>query len=465
MALGRQWRERQEEFWVPRGELPKSAGHPFYCKLNELLHQADFDEFVEDLCGPYYAEHGRPSIPPGRYYRMLFVGYFEGVASQRGIAWRCSDSLSLRDFLGLALDESSPDHSSMTRIRHRLPLEVDYEVFRLVLTLAEEKGLLRGCTVGVDASTLEANAAMKSIVRKDSGEDWREYLRRLAEQEGIENPTDEDLRRFDRKRKNKKVSNAEWESATDRDSRIAKMKDGRTHLAYKAENVVDLDTELVVAAEVYTADQGDPETLPKSLDQAQENIDLVDGETDIEDVAADKGYHKTEMIADVSEERGVRTYIPEREQKGRRRWTDKPASQQKAFYANRRRVRGERSKRLQRRRSEVVERTFAHMCETGGGRRSWLRGLENVRKRWLIQAAARNLGLILRTLFGVGTARSLQGAGRLLCFLHFAILNPWRLMWRVCEAKPDLRALPRPPAAVRYVDFGTVKLEAFSTGC
>jgi transposase len=465
MALGRQSRERQKEFWVPRGELPKSAGHPFYCKLDELLREADFDEFVEDLCEPYYAENGRPSIPPGRYYRMLFVGYFEGIASQRGIAWRCSDSLSLRDFLRLALHESSPDHSSMTRIRQRLPLEVDYEVFRLVLTLAEEKGPLRGRTVGVDASTLEANAAMKSIVRKDSGEDWKEYLCRLAEQEGIENPTDEELRQFDKKRKNKKVSNAEWESPTDRDSRIAKMKNGRTHLAYKAENVVDLDTDLVLAAEVYTADRGDPETLVESLDQAQENIDLVDGETDIEDVAADKGYHKTETIADVSEERGVRTYIPEREQKVRRRWTDKPVSQQKAFYANRRRVRGARSKRLQRRRSEVVERTFAHMCETGGGRRSWLRGLENVRKRWLIQAAARNLGLILRTLFGIGTARSLQKAGRLLCFLHFAALKRWRRIRRICDVKPDPLVLPRPRAAARYVDFGTVETVAFSTGC
>jgi transposase len=465
MALGRQSRERQEEFWVPRGELPKSAGHPFYHKLDELLRQADFDEFVEDLCEPYYAENGRPSIPPGRYYRMLFVGYFEGITSQRGIAWRCSDSLSLRDFLGLALDESSPDHSSMTRIRQRLPLEVDYEVFRLVLTLAEEKGLLRGRTVGVDASTLEANAAMKSIVRKDSGEDWKEYLRRLAEEEGIENPTDEGLRRFDKKRKNKKVSNAEWKSPTDPDSRIAKMKDGRTHLAYKAENVVDLDTELVLAAEVHAADQGDPETLVKSLDQAQDNIDLVEGETDIGDVVADKGYHKTETIADVSEERGVRTYIPEREQKGRRCWTDKPASQQKAFYANRRRVRGERSKRLQRRRSEVVERTFAHMCETGGGRRSWLRGLENVRKRWLIQAAARNLGLILRTLFGVGTARSLQKAGVLLCFLHFAMLKSWRLIRSTCGLRVDQLLLLCQHATIPNPDSRTPKIPAFSTGC
>jgi transposase len=465
MALGRQQRERQGEFWVPRGDLPKSAGHPFYRQLDELLGEADFDEFVEDLCQPYYAENGRPSIPPGRYYRMLLVGYFEGIGSQRGIAWRCSDSLSLRGFLGLALDESSPEHSSMTRIRQRLPLEVDYEVFRLVLDIAAEKKLLRGRTVAVDATTLEANAAMKSIIRKETGEDWKEYLRRLAAEEGIENPTDEELRRFDKKRKNKKVSNTEWQSPSDPDSRITKMKDGRTHLAYKAENVVDLDTDLVVAAEVYTADQGDPETLVESLDRAQENLDVVEGETDIKEVAADKGYHKTETIAELSTGRGMRTYIPERDQKGGRRWTNKPRSQQASFYANRRRVRGDRGKRLQRLRSEYVERTFAHMCETGGGRRTWLRGLEDVRKRWLIQAAARNLGLILRKLFGVGTARSLQKGAELPCFLHLALGKLSGLIQRTWRAvRPQLDS-PDYYASPRYFEPRPIETTAFSTGC
>jgi transposase len=465
MALGRRQRERQEEFWVPREELPKSAGHPFYRQLNGLLDEADFDEFVEDLCEPYYATHGRPSIPPGRYYRMLLVGYFEGIGSQRGIAWRCADSLSLREFLGLALDESSPEHSSMTRIRQRLPLEVDHQVFRLVLEIAAAKKLLGGRTMAVDATTLEASAAMRSIVRKETGEDWKEYLRRLAAEEGLENPTDEELRRFDKKRKNKKVSNAEWQSPTDPDSRITKMKDGRTHLAYKAENVVDLETELVIAAEVYTADQGDPETLTDSLDQAQENLDLVDGETDIEEVVADKGYHKTETITELSSERGIRTYIPEREQKGRRRWTNKPASQQAAFYANRRRVRGNRSKRLQKRRSEYVERTFAHMCETGGGRRTWLRGLEDVRKRWLIQAAARNLGLILRKLFGVGTARSLQKGVESSFLLHLALKKLMRLAqatWLTIRLRFALLRHQISPDNLRSRPTRTTTL---STGC
>ena len=396
---------------------------------------------------------------------MLLVGYFEGIGSQRGIAWRCSDSLSLRGFLGLALDESSPEHSSMTRIRQRLPLEVDYEVFRLVLGIAAEKKLLRGRTMAVDATTLEANAAMKSIIRKETGEDWKEYLRRLAAEEGMENPTDEELRRFDKKRKNKKVSNTQWQSPSDPDSRITKMKDGRTHLAYKAENVVDLDTELIVAADVYTADQGDPETLVESVDRAQENLDVADGETDIREVATDKGYHKTQTIAELSNGRGVRTYIPEREQKGRRRWTNKPTSQQAAFYANRRRVRGDRSKRLQGRRSEYVERTFTHMCETGGGRRTWLRGLEDVRKRWLIQAAARNLGLILRKLFGVGTARSLQKSADLLCFLHLALDKLSRLAQRTCCAIHPRLASVRYYVSPRYLGPRPTETTAFSTGC
>ena len=193
---------------------------------------------------------------------MLLVGYFEGIGSQRGIAWRCGDSLSLREFLGTPLTEDTPDHSSLTRVRDRLPLTIHEAVFQLVLKLVAEKGLLKGKTVAVDSTLLEANAAMKSIVRRDTGEDWNEYLRRLLkEQEGVENPTDEELRRFDRRRKDKHVSNEEWMSPTDQDSRIAKMKDGRTHLAYKAEHVVDLETEVVLAASIRHADAGDTDTL------------------------------------------------------------------------------------------------------------------------------------------------------------------------------------------------------------
>lgn len=412
MALGRRKRETQA-LWVATTDLPKSPGHVFYRKLNQVLAEADFDRAVEELCRPYYAETtGRPGIPPGVYFRMLVVGYFEGLGSQRGIAWRCSDSLSLREFLGLPLHESTPDHSSLTKVRERLPLEVHAAVFRLVLSIAADKQLLKGKQVAVDATTLEANAAMRSIVRRDTGEDWQEYLKRLMQEEGLiepdEQPSDEELRRFDRHRKKKKVPNRDWVSSTDPDSRIAKMKDGRTHLAYKAENVVDLETDLLLAAEVYHADQPDTDTLVDSVMEAQTHLSEAEQTPRIEEVAADKGYHAAQTL-ELATSLNVRTYIPEPTRKHHRRWTDKPEGYQRAVYNNRRRVARSKGRALQRRRSELVERTFAHMCETGGARRTWLRGLDKVRKRWLIQGAARNLGLILRKLFGIGTARALQG--------------------------------------------------------
>jgi transposase len=424
MAMGRR-RAKQGDLWVPTQELPHSPGHPFYRKLNAVLAEAGFDAFVEELCQPHYAKHqGRPSIPPGTYFRMLFVGYFEGLDSQRGIAWRCSDSRSLQEFLGCLPTQTTPDHSSLTVIRQRLPEVVHEQVFAFVLALAGKHGLLKGTTVATDATFLEANAAMKSIERKDTREDYKEYLRRLAQEAGIEDPSDEELRRFDKKRPNKKVSNEEWQSGTDPDSRIAKMKDGTTHLAYKAEHVVDLDTNLILSAEIYHADQGDAETLVPSVATAQLNMVRAGSEAEIAEAVADKGYHKAQTLADC-EALGWRTYIPESKRHRRRRWYDKPVAQQQAFRANRRRLAGARSKRLQRRRSEYVERSFAHLCETGGARRSWLCGLVKVSKRYLMHAVAHNLGLLMRKLFGIGTPRSLQGACAGLVALMGAMIHLW----------------------------------------
>lgn len=409
MSLGRRRTSHQGELFLTSADLPQSPGHAFYDRLNALLAEADFDRFVEDLCRPHYADDvGRPSLPPGTYFRMLLVGYFEGLDSQRGIAWRCADSFSLRAFLGIPFNEASPDHSSLTKIRQRLPEVVHEQVFARVLRLAHEKNLLKGKTVGVDATTLEANAAMRAIVRKDTGEDYKAYLKRLAAEAGMENPTDEDLRRFDRKRP-KKGSNKEWESATDADSRIAGMKDGRTHLAYKAEHAVDLDSGLVLAAAVHPADEGDAATLVDSLLRTQVNLVRAGLEVEVEEAVADKGYHKSETLAEC-EGWGWRTYIPEQKRK-KRTWADKPESWRAATAANRRRVTGARSKRRQKKRSELVERSFAHVCETGGGRRTWLRGRTNVSKRYLIQVAAFNLGVVMRGLFGVGKPRVLQGGG------------------------------------------------------
>lgn len=422
MAMGKR-KDRQEALFITTDSLPKSLGHPFYVQLNRLLAEAGFDRWIERRCEPYYEQEetrGRPSLPPGIYFRMLLVGYFEGLDSQRGIAWRCSDSLSLRQFLGIPLDEASPDHSTLTHTRKRLPPEVFEEVFQFVLALAAEKKLLFGKTVGVDSTMLEANAAMKSIVRRDTGENWKEYVTRLMREDGTiaatEEPSDEEIRRYDKKRK-KKVSNEDWMAPHDPDSRIAKMKDGRTHLAYKAEHVVDLESELVVAAEILPANESDMHTLTDSVLAAEENLQQIGHEEKIEEVAADKGYHAAEQIA-LCDELDLRTYIPEPQQKEQRNWIDKPAGQQGAVYENRRRTRRAKGRRLQRLRSERVERSFAHVCDTGGARRSWLCGLLDVTKRYLISVAAHNLGRIMRLLFGMGKPRTLQKEGPLAAFVQ-----------------------------------------------
>jgi hypothetical protein len=253
---------------------------------------------------------------------------------------------------------------------------------------------------------------MKSIVRRDTGEDWNEYLTRLMQAEGLlqegQEPTAEELRRFDKGRKNKKVSNDEWVSESDPESRIARMKDGTTHLAYKAEHVVDLDSEIILAAEIYHADQHDSATVEDSVVQADVNQLEAGSEQAMEELVTDKGYHANETLASLDGDLHYRTYVAEPQRPHRGKWMDKPPAQKQSVYANRRRMRGERGKRLQRLRSERVERTFAHVCETGGARRTWLRGADKVHKRYLIAAAAHNLGCIMRSLFKMGTPRGLQ---------------------------------------------------------
>jgi transposase len=465
MACGRRDTMRQLEFWLPADQVAKPPGHVYYDTLNRLLAEHDFDRRVEALCSPYYAERGRPSIPPGVYFRMLLIGYFEGLDSQRGIAWRCADSLSLRKFLGIALTEETPDHSSMTVIRQRLPKPVFDAVFALVQEIAKSHKLLGAKTVGVDSTTLEANAAMKSIVRRDTGDDWREYVRKLYIEANPDDdkPTDEDLRRFDKTRKDKKVSNKDWVSSTDPSARIAKMKDGRTHLAYKAEHAVDLDSEIIVAAEIYPADRADGETIVETMRAVAENLASVD-QAAPEEVAGDKGYHKAETLV-VLQSRGFRTYIPEADRPTGRRWDDKPAEQEEAYRANRRRVKGEYGKELQRLRSERVERSFAHVCDTGGGRRAWLCGLEDVWKSHVIRVAAHNLGIVMRKAFGMGKPRSAWGenapshlvriAMHRLQSLHNSFLRPTIAFFALFT--------PKPTSSLLFAR--TTKTSPFSTGC
>src|SRR6266571_4453242 len=436
MAMGtRKQREKQDDLWIAHSELAAAPGHPFYQRLNELLEAEGFDEFVEGRCAKFYAaRYGRPSLAPGIYFRALLIGYFEGIGAERGIAWRLADSLALRRFVGIGLDEYTPDHSTISRTRRLIDVDTHGEVFRWVLGVLADRGLLKGKRIAIDATTLEANAAMRSIVRRDTGESYEEFLRGLAKASGIETPTREDLVRLDRKRK-KRSSNKEWKSPADGDARIAKMKDGRTHLAHKAEHAVDMDTGAIVAVTLQAADQGDTTTLDETLCEAGEQVaEQIRREAEsrpqdkpkvhlqgIEELVTDKGYHSSAVVQRMKSY-DVRTYIPEKKPKGRRDWQGQRAEQQ-AVYENRRRVRGEYGKSLLRRRGELIERSFAHCYETGGMRRCHLRGRENILKRQLVHVGAFNLSLILRKLLGAGTPRELKNrAGQVFSrLLHFLL--------------------------------------------
>jgi transposase len=404
MAMGRR-REKQQALWIATKDVVSGPGNAFYDRLNQILSEHKFDRKVEALCRRFYKDSafGRPSMAPGVYFRLLLIGYFEGLDSERGIAWRVGDSLSLRRFLGFALDEQTPDHSTISRTRRLYWLSTHSAIFKWVIKILTREGLIQGHTIAIDATTLEANAAMKNIVRRDNGQSYNEYLKGLAKAAGIENPTREELARMDRKRK-KKGSNAEWKSAADPDARITKMKDGRTHLAHKAEHAVDLSSGALVAITLSSADQGDTTTVHKTLAEAQSVIRQANP-VGVEELVADKGYHSGEVLKTLHVS-GVRSYLPE-PQRGKRNWEGKGV-EQKRTYENRRRTRGSRGKELQKIRSELTERTFAHMYETGRLRRVHLRGRNNILKRLLVHGAAFNLSIVLRKELGAGTPREFQ---------------------------------------------------------
>ena len=410
----KQARQKQEELFYA-SERTETPGHPFYEQLNRVLDQANFDTFCEERCrGFYHAKVGRPSLAPGVYFRLLLIGFFEGISSERGIAWRVADSFSLRRFLNYGLDEATPDHVTISRTRRLLDEATHQAVFTFVLTEVARRGMLKGKTIGIDATTLEANAAMRSIVRRDTSESYMEYLRGLAKQVGIDPADDAAVRRMDRKRK-KKTSNDDWVNPHDPDAEVTKMKNGATHLAYKAEQAVDLDTGAIVAITTQSGAMGDTtsveETLPAAgfAVAAQIATPTPEGqykvhEQGLREVVTDKGYHSGASLVSMRE-LGVRSYVSVPQQ-SRRNWKGK-AEQRAAVYANQRRVEGERGKRLLRRRGEFLERPFAHQYATGGLRRVHVRGRSNVSKRVLLQAAAFNLALILRSITKAGTPRGL----------------------------------------------------------
>lgn len=458
MAMGKRKRHRQQSLWVEAGRLAKGPSHPFYSRLNQILTEHGFDELVEEVCQRFYSDRmGRPSLAPAVYFRLLLIGYFEGIDSERGIAWRVADSIALREFLGFALTETTPDHSTISRNRRLIDLSTHQEVFTWVLQVLAKSGLLKGETLGLDATTLEANAALRSIVRRDSGESYQEFLTRLAQASGIETPTREDLARLDRKRPGK-GSNADWQHPQDPDAQITKMKDGRTHLAHKAEHAVDLDTGVVVAVTVQPAGRGDTssveETIQEALDvlaDVAEDAEAAEqlGEELLSEIVADKGYHSNAVLTDRAEV-GIRTYISE-PRRGRRNWRGKEA-ERRATYANRRRIRGKRGKRLLRLRGERVERSFAHCYDTGGMRRTHLRGHHNIAKRLLVHVAGFNLSVLLRRSFGTGKPRGLQGVARRGFALLAAVLGRLEALisvWSTDQIASSCPRLTRPQLALR----------------
>ena len=415
MAMGNWRAERQPPLWVATSELAAPPGHPFYQQVNEVLRKHGFDRFVEGLCQKFYApKMGRPSIPPGVYFRMLLIGYFEGIDSERGIAWRAADSIALRHFLGYDLTERPPDHSTLSRTRRLLDLETHQEVFIWVLAVLAKEGVLKGKTLGVDATTLEANAALRSIVRRETGESYNEFLERLAKASGIETPRRADLAKLDRKRPGK-GSNDDWEHPHDPEAEVTKMKDGRTHLSHKAEHATDMASGAVVAVTLSGGAEGDTHTLPRTLREAARNLREVARDPEAKkhlsekpgsEVVTDKGYHSNETCLRLRA-KGIRSYISEPE-RGRRNWRGK-AKERGAVYANRRRIRGKRGRGLLRKRGELLERGFAHVYDRGGMRRLRLRGRANILKRLLVHVGGFNLSVALRKLIGCGTPKGLGG--------------------------------------------------------
>ncbi|MFC1895537.1 transposase [Thermodesulfobacteriota bacterium] len=423
MALGRR-RSIQKELFVTSDEIAKAPAHPFYSRLEEVFKAHGFDAFCEELCQPYYADGvGRPGLAPGVYFRLLMLGYFERIPSERQIARRVADSLSLRQFAGFSLTEGTPDHSTISKTRRRLPLSVHTAVFTKVLDILIGENLFRGKKIGVDATTLESNAGMRALTHNISGKSHREYVKGLMAEDPDEPdyPSPDDISRFDRRRKGKKLSNKHWINPHNQDAKITRMKDGRTHFAEKCEQAVDLETGAVVAVTVQGADVGDTTTLDVTLEAAANNLNAIKESLDeqrateprqpgrlarrdvIQHVVADKGYHSA-PVCDRLKQQGVQPVISE-PKTGRRKWKGK-RRQQLAFYANRNNIRSDAGKGLMRKRAELVERAFTHYLDAGGVRRAWLKGHKNIAKRLLIQVAGFNLGLFMRKLMGAGTPRA-----------------------------------------------------------
>ena len=400
----------QKEFWIMADRLPKASPSRFYELLDGTLEGMDFAQQVQEMCAPAYADAargGRPGIDPVVYFKMLMIGFFEGIESEREIAARCADSLSLRGFLGYALDEATPDHSSMSVIRQRLGSECFERVFALVLAALQRHGLLKGRHLGIDSSVIEANASLRSLTERNTEEGYWAYVQRLAREAGLETTDGAELRNFDRKRAGKKMSNAQWQNPHDPDARIGRTKDGATDMVYLPEHTVDLDTGAIVRAQVLPGDHRDSEELSGRVIEAVVSVQVAQGSTDPErvpeTVTADKGYFSLKEIGHL-QELTLKTVISD-PRCNQRRFDKLSSAQRQSLARAARSVSSKYGKSLLRKRGQHIERSFAHLLDAGGMRRTTLRGLENLNKRHQIAAACYNLSQLLRRLYGVGTPK------------------------------------------------------------
>lgn len=421
--FGKKEKAAQPEFWVATQQLPKSPKSTFYSKLDETLESFGFAAKVRRICAPVYKQTGagRPGIDPVVYLKMIMVGFFEDLPSERAIAARCADSMSIRTFLNYELDEKTPDHSSFTVIRQRLGLDLYERIFNLTLEALREHGLLRGKNLGIDSSVIEANASLRALVHRNTEEQYWDYVKRLAAENGIDPDDAAAVRKFDRHRPGK-GSNQEWVNPHDPDAKIGRTKDGATDMIYKPEAVVDLDTGAIVQAQVHTGDQADHKEMATRVLEAQQNLNQAAGEKldtlTVNSVTSDKGYYAVNELHALQQE-AIRTVIAD--PIDHRRLDKMEPDQRKAVQTARRSVKSKSGKDLLRRRGMHIERSFAHILDCGGMRRTTLRGWENLNKRFKLAAAFYNLSQLMRKLFGIGTPKQLAAGGRLL-FLPFNYL-------------------------------------------
>ena len=403
--------------------LPKSPKSTFYSKLDETLESFEFAAKVRQLCAPAYKQTGtgRPGIDPVVYLKMIMVGFFEDLPSEHAIAARCADSMSIRAFLNYELDEKTPDHSTFTIIRQRLGLDIYERIFTLTLQALREHGLLRGKNLGIDSSVIEANASLRALVHRNTEEQYWDYVKRLAAEHGIDPDDAAAVRKFDRHRSGK-GSNQEWVNPYDPDAKIGRTKDGATDMIYKPEAVVDLDTGAIVQAQVHSGEQADHKEMATRVLEAQQNINEAAGEKfdtlTVHTVTSDKGYYAVNELQALQQE-DIRTVIAD--PIDNRRLDKLEPDQKKAVQAARRSTKSTSGKDLLRRRGMHIERSFAHILDCGGMRRTTLRGWENLNKRFKLAAAIYNLSQLMRKLFGIGTPKQLAAGGRLL-FLQFTYL-------------------------------------------